>query len=40
MQQFVLIVTRLGKVYIYISILIQGFEKFSQNMLGHYIFLL
>ena len=32
MRRFVLIVTRLGKVYIYLSIPIQGFENFSQNM--------
>ena len=32
MRRFVLIVTRLDKVYIYLSISIQGFKNFSGNM--------
>ena len=32
MRRFELIDTRLGKLYIYLSIPIQGFENFSQNI--------
>ena len=34
MRRFVLIVTHPGKVYIYLSIPIQGFGNFSRNMLS------
>ena len=40
MSRFVLIITRLGKVYIYLSISIQGFQKFSRNMFEKWGFLL
>ena len=40
MRRFASIVARLGKIYIHLSIPIQGFKIFSRNMLQQWAFLL